>query len=1157
MMNFNRFTVAIFTLLAVLLPLRTLFGGGPLILFDLGDPYRYDTASPVIYNLDLGALGPLTNAQADVLANGSFANWGAVPTAAISFSQGADLAVDVVLANANTYLGSPGVGDGLSPVVYDTDGSIIANYFGAPPGVLGISSPTTALIGTHTITESYSIFNGAAIDPDDLGNTPPGAMFQGVFTHEHGHFINLAHTVVNGQALFFGDALLPDSTDLFAAGLGVQHTETMYPFTDVNVPGGTGEFQAVPDPDDAAILSTIYPEPTFFSTTGTITGTIFSFDGVNGRTGVQVIARNSADLLGDAVSAISGDFTQGFGPLGVNDGAFTLNGLTPGATYLLYIIDAMHGGFSTPVFVAPGGSASPSLGLLPGPEEFYNGANESADPLGDDPAESAGITVSAGSPVTANIIMNSAVVPIPADVLIWKPNDVPPGSDLAIVNALEAAGKTWSQTSDITLANIADYQYLFALLGMYPDNHVISAGSAEALFIESFLAAGGSVYLEGGDVWFWDPLFNGGHNFAPDFGIRALADGSADLSQIFSEACLAGMNFNYSGAENHVDRLDTTNNSYVFHRNTAPGYKTGIGFDFNGGQYRTVGNSFLFDGLDDFSISFFSKNDLMAAYLDFFDNGCAQVSPGCVPPLVTPTDAEGGTNDVVAVNIEIEQNASAIDAFGLKLIFNPAMLAYDSISAGDLTNGFEFVGANLLAPGQLIIGGYGTTPIPVGSTGGLATVYFTVSCGGCADGDTSQLSIQDLVDDLAGMNQCAAKFTFIENKFDISGTVSYCQTGGAVENTEMALSGGSSAAQLTDTAGFYLFPALDGNLNYTVTPSKTGDVGPLSITCFDAALIARIAVGLDLADHCDSLSADVDEDGNIFTFDAALTCRYAVGLPPFSPDDHTGEWRFEPAFRSYEPLLSNKQNEDYLATLLGDLDGSWAPAAAILARAGGTGSRVALRVEKPRQLAGRTEVLTLLDFDGSLPAFSFDMELNYPSQQLKFVKADCPLQGWTVMANDAEKGRLRLGMYAAQPFAESGAFLVLTWEITPEGADVLPISVDRLLVNRESQAPLKASLNLSAEVPRELELYQNYPNPFNPETVIKFGLPAAGRVSVKIYNLTGQEIKTLFEGDKDAGYHQLLWDATDQRGNPVSSGVYFYRIQTGEFFKTRKLMVLR
>lgn len=188
-MKFNRFTIAIFTLLTILLSLRTLFGGGPLILFDLGDPYRYDTASPVVYNLDLGALGPLTNAQVDVLANGSFANWGAVPTAAISFSQGADLAVDVVLANANTYLGSPGVGDGLSPVVYDIDGSIIANYFGAPPGVLGISSPTTALIGTHTIVESYSIFNGAAIDPDDLGNTPPGAMFQGVFTHEHGHFI--------------------------------------------------------------------------------------------------------------------------------------------------------------------------------------------------------------------------------------------------------------------------------------------------------------------------------------------------------------------------------------------------------------------------------------------------------------------------------------------------------------------------------------------------------------------------------------------------------------------------------------------------------------------------------------------------------------------------------------------------------------------------------------------------------------------------------------------------------------------------------------------------------------------------------------------------------------------------------------------------------
>jgi hypothetical protein len=96
-----------------------------------------------------------------------------------------------------------------------------------------------------------------------------------------------------------------------------------------------------------------------------------------------------------------------------------------------------------------------------------------------------------------------------------------------------------------------------------------------------------------------------------------------------------------------------------------------------------------------------------------------------------------------------------------------------------------------------------------------------------------------------------------------------------------------------------------------------------------------------------------------------------------------------------------------------------------------------------------------------------------------------------------------------------------------------------------------------SELPSEYDLAQNYPNPFNPATTVEFALPVAGRVSLKVYNLMGQEVVTLANGEMPAGYHQVYWGGEDNRGEPVSSGVYFYRLETSEFGKTRSMLLLK
>ncbi|MEE9288953.1 MAG: T9SS type A sorting domain-containing protein [Bacteroidota bacterium] len=89
-------------------------------------------------------------------------------------------------------------------------------------------------------------------------------------------------------------------------------------------------------------------------------------------------------------------------------------------------------------------------------------------------------------------------------------------------------------------------------------------------------------------------------------------------------------------------------------------------------------------------------------------------------------------------------------------------------------------------------------------------------------------------------------------------------------------------------------------------------------------------------------------------------------------------------------------------------------------------------------------------------------------------------------------------------------------------------------------------------IPKRFYLEQNYPNPFNPSTTIRYGIPSRSHVVLKIYDLLGQELATLVDEEKVAGRYEVMWDAVG-----FSSGVYFYRLKTGEYVETRRLLVMK
>ena len=93
--------------------------------------------------------------------------------------------------------------------------------------------------------------------------------------------------------------------------------------------------------------------------------------------------------------------------------------------------------------------------------------------------------------------------------------------------------------------------------------------------------------------------------------------------------------------------------------------------------------------------------------------------------------------------------------------------------------------------------------------------------------------------------------------------------------------------------------------------------------------------------------------------------------------------------------------------------------------------------------------------------------------------------------------------------------------------------------------------------PEEIKLYANYPNPFNPLTKIKYSVPEYSRVKIIIFDVLGRKVKTLVDDNHDPGNHLVEWDATNERGINVSSGLYFYKIQSGEYTSTNKMCFIK
>jgi hypothetical protein len=172
---------------------------------------------------------------------------------------------------------------------------------------------------------------------------------------------------------------------------------------------------------------------------------------------------------------------------------------------------------------------------------------------------------------------------------IWNPDSTPtPGENMR--DMLGSLGY-FGDYGTMLAPDLSLYQSVFVCAGVWPNNHVIHNSSPEASALVDYLQNhNGCMYLEGGDVWYYDPPT--GYNFAPLFGINASADGSSNMGPVIGQTntFTQGMNFTYGGENTFMDQIDPTGTGFLIFHDGDDNYNCGVASD--AGNYRTVGTSF-------------------------------------------------------------------------------------------------------------------------------------------------------------------------------------------------------------------------------------------------------------------------------------------------------------------------------------------------------------------------------------------------------------------------------------------------------------------------------------------------------------------------------------------------------------------------------------
>jgi parallel beta-helix repeat protein len=307
-----------------------------------------------------------------------------------------------------------------------------------------------------------------------------------------------------------------------------------------------------------------------------------------------------------------------------------------------------------------------------------------------------------------------------------------------------------------------------------------------------------------------------------------------------------------------------------------------------------------------------------------------------------------------------------------------------------------------------------------------------------------------------------------------------------------------------------------------------------NVQAFDASKVLKHVVGSELLNTLQLSVADVSGATGVTTYDASLILQYSVGLISSFPAE-VGD---APA----SPML-DKKTRSYLALQKVDNVNLSVKGTSVNF---GEGFTIPIDISNTK---GVTAVQIEIDVNSKLYSVS-DVTLadEFSEYNMSFY-----------FNENTEK--LIVAIAGSRPMEAEGNLLNLDLVTNEElkGKVTEEIKVSKFLANENNltKSVLSESVQFIGK-PTQYSLEQNYPNPFNPSTIISYQIPD-DNVDIKlvIYNIQGEVVNTLVNKSQNAGNYQVMWNATNNYGGKVSTGVYIYRITAGKFTSTKKLMVLK
>jgi hypothetical protein len=332
------------------------------------------------------------------------------------------------------------------------------------------------------------------------------------------------------------------------------------------------------------------------------------------------------------------------------------------------------------------------------------------------------------------------------------------------------------------------------------------------------------------------------------------------------------------------------------------------------------------------------------------------------------------------------------------------------------------------------------------------------------------------------------------------------------------------------------------------------------INAFDAALILHHLTCSEGLDDCvfDSngatvrpqmVAADVTCSNGITSYDATLILQRSVGLAFAFPCP--APWAFFPVGPGGSRVDVCPGLVDWIGVYKGDVDGCFRCVVPPPA-----GDAVTVALGAPTDLGDRIEVPIVVQ--GAYDILSGEYDLTFDSSDLG-VNTVTPtgLAAGSLSAYNATDGTLKIAMAAGQSYGGDGEVATITFDKVDPGADLSSVELtDVLFNNGEPPAVIGGTAGVDVQ-PATTTLKPAVPNPFTNRTVIGYHLAVPAGVTLEIYSVTGQLVRTLVDGQVGQGDHQAVWDGKDSAGQTASRGVYFCRMETGGFTTTQKIVLIK